>query len=216
MRFEDRADAGRVLAAKVAELGLQHPVVLGLPRGGVPVAAEVARALGAPLDVFVARKVGAPGHEEYGIGAVAEGGAWVADEAVLPRLGITPDEFDRLAAREDAAVVAQVERFRQGRPLPSIVGREVVLVDDGLATGMTALAALRALRRLRPARLVLAEPVCAASAVHLLAGEADDVVCVHQPEEFHAVGAWYGDFSPTADDEVLRLVRAACATPTGS
>ncbi|HJR23848.1 MAG TPA: phosphoribosyltransferase family protein, partial [Acidimicrobiales bacterium] len=193
MRFEDRAGAGRALAEQLDRLELADPVVLGLPRGGVPVAAEVARALGAPLDVFVARKVGAPGHEEYGIGAVAEGGVRVADEAILPRLGITPDVFDRLAARADAEVVANVERFRQGRPLPRISGRVVVLVDDGLATGMTALAALRALRRLQPARLVLGEPVCAASAVRQLEEEADDIECVHQPEEFHAVGAWYVD-----------------------
>ena len=208
MRFEDRAEAGRVLAAQVAELGLADPVVLGLPRGGVPVAAEVAAVLGAPLDVFVARKVGAPGHEEYGIGAVAEGGVWVSDEAVLPRLGISPDAFDRLAAREDAAVVASVERYRQGRPLPTLEGREVVLVDDGLATGMTALAALRALRRFAPKRLVLAEPVCSRSAVEQLRGDADDIVCGHVPEQFHAVGAWYSDFSPTSDDEVMRHLRA--------
>ena len=212
MRFEDRAGAGRALAEQLDRLELADPVVLGLPRGGVPVAAEVARALGAPLDVFVARKVGAPGHEEYGIGAVAEGGVRVADEAILPRLGITPDVFDRLAARADAEVVANVERFRQGRPLPRISGRVVVLVDDGLATGMTALAALRALRRLQPARLVLGEPVCAASAVRQLEEEADDIECVHQPEEFHAVGAWYVDFRPTSDEEVLRHLRAEAAS----
>ena len=208
MRFADRAEAGRALADAMRDLDLQDPVVLGLPRGGVPVAAEVAGVLGAPLDVFVARKVGAPGHEEYGIGAVAEGGVWVSDDAILPRLGITPEAFDRLAARADAEVVANVERFRRGRPLPPVADREVVLVDDGLATGMTALAALRALRRLRPSRLVLAEPVCAASALRALGREADDTVCVHQPEDFHAVGAWYVDFRPTSDEEVLRHLRA--------
>src|SRR5687768_17464038 len=118
MRFRDRSDAGRQLAERLSQLELRQPLVLGLPRGGVPVAAEVARVLGAPLDVFVARKVGAPGHEEYGIGAVAEGGVWTSDETVLRRLDISPEAFDRLAAREDAAVVAAVERFRQGRSLP--------------------------------------------------------------------------------------------------
>jgi predicted phosphoribosyltransferase len=208
MRFQDRADAGRQLAERVQQLGLDDPVVLGLPRGGVVVAAEVARALDAPLDVVVARKVGAPGHEEYGIGAVAEGGTWVADEPNLPRLGLSAAAFDRLAARADAEVVSYVERFRRGRALPPLAARDVVLVDDGLATGMTALAALRSLRRLDPARLVLAEPVCSSSALRLLEPEADDLVCLHEPAEFHAVGAWYVDFDQTPDDEVLRHLRA--------
>jgi len=209
MRFADRADAGRAVAGLVAELDLRDPVVLGLPRGGVPVAAEVAGALGAPLDVFVARKVGAPGHEEYGIGAVAEGGVWVADDDVLPRVGVTREVFERLAAREDAAVIAAVERFRQGRELPALAGRDVVLVDDGLATGFTALAALRALRRSGPRHLVLAEPVCARGSLAMLEQEADQVVCAHAPDEFHAVGAWYDDFRATSDDEVMRHLSAA-------
>jgi putative phosphoribosyl transferase len=211
MRFRDRLDAGRQLAGvlRARSIPLTEPLVLGLPRGGVPVAAEVAASLGAPLHVFVARKVGAPGHEEYGIGAVAEGGARSVDQSVLQRLGVSQDEFARLAAREDANVQLLVERYRQGQPLPAVRGRDVVVVDDGLATGMTAEAALRALRELGPARLVLGEPVCAHGTAERLAGLADDVVCVQEPEQFHAVGAWYEEFGPTSDDEVLRHLRVA-------
>ena len=210
MRFRDRSDAGQQLARAIHDqrLALTDPLVLGLPRGGVPVAAEVAAALDATLDVFVARKVGAPGHEEYGIGAVAEGGTRVADPEVLDRLGVDDDEFARLAAREDLNVATLVERYRGGRSLPVLQGRDVVLVDDGLATGMTAQAALQALGQHRPTRLVLAEPVCAEGTAARLGTLADHFVCTHEPAQLHAVGAWYEDFSPTSDDEVLHHLRA--------
>jgi predicted phosphoribosyltransferase len=207
MRFPDRVDAGRTVGAKLRDVPLTDPVVLGLPRGGIPVAAEVAAALEAPLDVFVVRKVGAPGHEEFGIGAVAEGGTRVADRRLLERLGISEDEFSRLAAREEVNVVVLVERFRSGRPLTPVAGRDVVVVDDGLATGVTAEGALRAVRKLGPARLVLAEPICAQETVERLDGVADQVVCAHASRQLRAVGAWYEDFSPTSDDEVLRHLR---------
>jgi putative phosphoribosyl transferase len=222
MRFRDRNDAGRRLAEalRARQLRLTGPLVLGLPRGGVPVAAQVAAALGAALDVFVARKVGAPGHEEFGIGAVAEGGTRVVDEPVLERLGVSSAQFGRLAAREEANVAALVARYRHGRPLPPVEGRDVVLVDDGLATGLTAEAALRALRGRGPAVLVLAEPVGAPTTAARLATIADHVVCAHEPEPLHAVGAWYDDFRATPDAEVLRHLPpapgpAAPKGPTG-
>jgi putative phosphoribosyl transferase len=145
MPFRDRADAGRRLAAKICELGLKEPVVLALPRGGVPVAAEVAAALHAPLDVFVVRKIGLPGHEEFGIGAVAEGVFDPVRSAVVDELGVNQSDFEAFAQRERHEVDRRVQMYRHGRPLPDVAGRDVVLVDDGLATGVTAEAALRSL-----------------------------------------------------------------------
>jgi putative phosphoribosyl transferase len=206
--FRDRADAGRRLAERLRSLPLPltSPVVLALPRGGVPVGAEVAAALGAPFDVFVARKVGAPGHEEYGIGAVAEG----LDEPVVSgaagRLGLSDADVRVLAERARGELDARVTRYRGGRPLLDVTGKDVVLVDDGLATGVTAEAALVALRRAGPRSLVLAVPVCAPDAAERLRSVADDVVCVHAPRAFFAVGQWYRDFTQTTDGEVLRLL----------
>lgn len=175
--------------------------MLALPRGGVPVAYEVAAALDAPLDVLVARKVGAPGHAEYGIGAVAEGGGVVASDAAWLARG----EWDRLVAGERAEVERRVRRYRGERPLPPVEGRDVVLVDDGLATGVTAEAALRALRAMAPRRLVLAVPVAAPGAVARLSALAE-VVAVATPAAFRAVGQWYEAFDQTSDDEVLGLL----------
>ena len=206
MRFRDRADAGARLAGPVAALGLTDPVVLALPRGGVPVAYAVAAALGAPLEVFVARKVGAPGHPEYGIGAVAEGGGVVANAAALRSLRLAEDEFAELADDARMELDRRVRRYRGGRPLPEVRGRDVVLVDDGLATGVTAEAALRALRAQAPRRLVLAVPVCAPATARRLVPPADAVVYVLAPETFTAVGRWYDDFDQTRDEEVLELL----------
>jgi len=209
-RFEtyaDRAEAGRRLGEHLAaDASLADPVVLALPRGGVPVAAEVARALGAPLEVFVARKLGAPSQPELGIGAIAEGGDRVVDAHLVRMLGVDPARLDQLEADERHELARRVERYRGGRTLPDLSGRDVLLVDDGLATGVTAEAALGALRRLGPRRLVLAAPVGAADTVARLRAIADEVVCLLQPVTFQAVGSWYDDFTQTTDDEVTRLL----------
>jgi predicted phosphoribosyltransferase len=200
--FRDRADAGKRLAASLG--GPWHePVVLGLPRGGVPVAAEVAGALGAPLEVFVARKIGAPGHAELGIGAIAEGDVVVTTDTVT-LLRVSEDDLARRVDAEREELHRRVRRYRGDRPLADVRGRDVILVDDGLATGVTAEASLRALRAMAPRRLVLAVPVGAPETVERLQVLADDVVCVELPSRFQAVGQWYGDFTPTTDEEVLR------------
>ncbi len=211
MRFRDRAEGGRRLAERLRPLGLVDPVVLALPRGGVPVAAEVAAALDAPFDVFVARKIGAPGQPEYGIGALAEGGAVVANEVAVRAMGLGHETWDRLVALERHELDRRVHRYRGTRALPDLAGREVVLVDDGLATGVTATAALHALRAHRPRRLVLAVPVCAPESASRLAAIADDVVSVMAPRDFAAVGQFYETFGQTSDDEVLALLDAAIA-----
>jgi putative phosphoribosyl transferase len=206
VRFRDRRDAGAQLAERVRALGLERPVVLALPRGGVPVAAQVAGALDAPLDVFVSRKIGAPGHAEYGIGAIAEGGEPIFDRRAVAALHLGPEELAALAAPEREELARRVVRYRGERVLTDVRGRDVVLVDDGLATGVTAQAALVALRAMGPGRLVLAAPVCAQETATRLAALAE-VVCAATPASFHAVGAWYDDFTQTSDDEVLELLR---------
>lgn len=211
MRFRDRADAGRRLAEQVAGLGLRDAVVLALPRGGVPVAYEVAVLLGAPLEVFVARKVGAPHRREYGIGAIAEGGVVVTNAAAIRALQLSPEQFEALAAEERRELDRRVDQYRHGRSLPALDERDVVLVDDGLATGVTAEAALEGLRILRPRRLVLAAPACARDTAARLAPLVDDVACVLSPHDFYAVGQWYDRFDQTTDDEVLDLVERAAA-----
>jgi len=206
MYFRDRSDGGRRLAERLRAMNLDDPVVLALPRGGVPVGFEIATALGASLDVFVARKVGAPGHSEYGIGAIAEGGGVVADEDALRVLGLSREQFEALVVEERKEMDRRVHHYRGARQLPELRQRDVVLVDDGLATGVTAEAALLALRSREPRRLVLAVPACAASTADRLRTVADEVVCVIAPEDFCAVGLWYGEFGQTTDEEVLRLL----------
>jgi predicted phosphoribosyltransferase len=206
MLFQDRADAGCQLGRRLRDLGLRDPVVLGLPRGGIPVAAQVADVLGTGFDVFVARKIGAPGNPEFGVGAIAEGDGEPVASAMATGIGLGPTELRELAEPERVELARRARVYRAGRPAPPVAGREVVVVDDGLATGVTAEAALRALRDQRPARLVLAVPVCAAGPKARLADVADELICLHSPEGFLAVGQWYANFSQTSDDEVLQLL----------
>lgn len=211
-RFRDRRDAGIALARALGHLRGEDLVVLGLPRGGVPVAAEVARALRAPLDVFVVRKLGVPGQEELAMGAVASGGAMVLNRGVLEMLaalGMTEADLDRVVAREIEEVRRRERTYRGGRPPPELAGKAVVLIDDGLATGSTMAAAAQALRRRGVRRLIAAAPVGSAQACRVLENFADQVVCPHAPPRFRAVGEWYGDFRQLSDDDVRRALAAA-------
>ena len=208
--FEDLADAGRQLAHLLDPSTLHDPLVLALARGGVPVAEQVALALDAPLDVLVVRKVGHPAQHELGIGAVVEGSRDVVLGEVADRLGIDPDQVRALAEPEHEEVLRRVRLYRGDRPLPEVRDRELVLVDDGVATGVTAEAALRALRARGARRLVLAVGVAAFDTVERMVDLADDVVCVTVPRDLGAVGAWYTDFTPPTEDEVrATLARAA-------
>ena len=189
--FRDRREAGRQLAAKLAKYaGRPDVIVLALPRGGVPVAYEVARALGAPLDVFVVRKLGVPGYEELAMGAVATGGVGVLNEQLVNRLGIPERLIDAVAAREQQELARRERLYRDGRPPPDVRGRTVILVDDGLATGATMHAAIEALRQLQPARIVVAVPTASPEVCEEMKAEVDDVICAITPEPFQAVGLW--------------------------
>lgn len=205
MRFRDRASAGRLLGTELARLGWTSPVVLALPRGGVPVGASVAEALNAPLDVVVARKVGAPGQPELAVGAVTADGATFFDDATLDALRLTRED---MAERVDEVTAeAQRRQQRYGRlARPHVRGRDVLIVDDGLATGLTALAAVHAVLAQRPLSVCLAVPVGAPSAVRRLEAAADVVYCLRQPSQFQAVGQWYRDFTQVSDDEVDALL----------
>jgi putative phosphoribosyl transferase len=209
MRFRDRTDAGRRLAALLTKYRDASPLVLGLPRGGVPVAHEIARSLGAPLDVWVVRKVGAPGQPELGLGAVAEGGAFFLDRGMMHSLGYSEAEVMRTAEREADEVFARITRFRGSHPAPELEGRTVILVDDGVATGGTMRAAIRALRERRPGKIVLAVPVGAVESLESLRPEVDDLVCAHPAEFMMSVGEFYDDFSQTQDAEVQELLARA-------
>lgn len=208
MLFTDRTDAGQRLAEALRHLAGEKPVVLGLPRGGVPVAAAVATALGAPLDVIVVRKLGVPYHRELAFGAIGEGGVRVINDDVVRRGGLSPSDIATVERAEQTALVRQAEQFRDDRPRLALDGRTAIVIDDGVATGATASAACRVVRAQGAARVVLAVPVAPADTVAWLGTQVDEVVCLSTPVLFSAVGEWYRDFSQTSDEEVISLLKA--------
>jgi predicted phosphoribosyltransferase len=209
--FADRREAGRQLAARLRDYASSNTIVLALPRGGVPVAYEVARALGAPLDVFIVRKLGVPGHEEFALGAIASGEVVVLNSELANQLGLSRQDIQTIIEAERRELDRRELAYREGAPPLDVRGRTVILVDDGLATGATMLAAIAALRKLGPARIVVAVPVAAPETCEAMAGAADEVVCAVTPQPFHAVGLWYDNFAQTTDDEVRALLHAARA-----
>lgn len=214
MLFTDRADAGRQLAEALRHVAKDDPVVLGLPRGGVPVAYQVAQALGAPLDVIVVRKLGVPYQPELGFGAIGEGGVRVLSEDIIRRGRIGPADVDAVQRTEEAELARQAGRFRAGRRRLPLDGRTAIVIDDGIATGATAAAACRVVRAQGAARVVLAVPVAPPDAAARLRTAADEFVCLSTPYAFSAVGEWYRDFSQTSDDEVIALLSQAAGGTT--
>ena len=215
MKYQNRSDAGRHLAAWLRSyIGQPHVIVLALPRGGVPVAFEVARALRLPLDVFLVKKLGVPFHPEVAMGAIAEGNVRVLNQHIIADAHILPSTIEQIVAREGVELERRIRSYRRGRELPSLKGWTVILVDDGLATGATMEAAVRALRQLTDGRIVVAAPVGAADTCARLRRIADEVVCPHIPELFSYVGLWYAHFGETSDDEVRHLLDLAAANST--
>ena len=207
MRFLNRVDAGRQLARRLtAHAGRSDVIVLALPRGGVPVAAEIASTLTAPLDVFLVRKIGVPGHPELAMGAIAEGGVRVLHEHLIEELGISRATVDQISSRERLELDRRDRLYRGDRPAPVVRDRTVILVDDGLATGATMEAAIAALREMKPARIIVAVPVGAMETCDRIGKLADEVVCLSTPTFFNAVGQWYEDFSETSDRDVRDLL----------
>jgi len=208
MNFADRVDAGRRLAKKLETYaGRKDVLVLGIPRGGVPVAFQVATELRVPLDVFVVRKLGVPTHEELAFGAIATGGVRVLDAQIVDEMGISDQVIERIAAKERQELNRRERVYRGGRHPLNLVGKTVILVDDGIATGASTMAAITALRELKPARIVLAAPVAPASTCKRLRGKVDDLVCLDTPEAFFAIGQFYEDFSQVSDEEVTSLLQ---------
>lgn len=209
LMFDDRADAGRALAGRLRHyIGRTDIVVLALPRGGVPVAFPVAEALGAPLDLFLVRKLGTPGRRELAMGAIASGGIRVLNDDVVRWYGVSPAAIDEIVRKEQQELERREQAYRGGRELPRLEGQIVILIDDGLATGSTMLAAVKAVRQRRPAKIVVAVPVGARDTCAALSAHADEVACLRTPELFSAVGQWYLNFDQTSDEEVRQLLRA--------
>jgi putative phosphoribosyl transferase len=206
-QFRDRTEAGQALATRLTSFANRTDVlVLALPRGGVPVAAEVAKQLNAPLDVFVVRKLGLPEHPELAMGAIATGGVRVINRDVVDGLEIPKLVIDAVAAQEQEELARREQAYRDDLPTPNVRGKTIILVDDGIATGSTMLAAVAALRQLKVGRIVVAAPVIARSTFYQIHNAADEVAAVIAPEEFYGVGAWYEDFSQTTDEEVRELL----------
>jgi putative phosphoribosyl transferase len=215
--FRDRRDAGRQLAHELrGYAGRPDVLVLALPRGGVPVAFEVAQALGAPLDVFIVRKLGMPRYQELAIGAIASGGVRVLNQELIRMAGVSEVEIEEVTAAEQRELARRLHRYRGDRPLPDVVGRTVILIDDGLATGSTMQAAVTALRQERPAAIVVAVPTAPLETCDAFRGLVEDVVCAVTPEPFYGVGLWYQDFSQTTDEEVHELLERARERLEGS
>ena len=207
MLFKDRLDAGRQLASRLSAYAARSDViVLALPRGGVPVASEVARELQLPFDVFLVRKLGVPAHPELAMGAIAEGGVEVLSDDLIREIGLPPSVVQQIAVRERMELDRRDAMYRHGRARPAVRGQTVIVIDDGLATGSSMQAAVIALRRLEPARIVVAVPVGAKDTCERLANLADEVICATTPEPFQAVGLWYQQFAQTTDDEVRNLL----------
>jgi predicted phosphoribosyltransferase len=210
--FDDRVDAGQRLAEKLEQYaGHKDVIVLALPRGGVPVAYEVAKYLGAPLDVFLVRKLGVPGHEEYAMGAIAMGGVEIINQDIVRQLDISREAIDNVAQREQEEMRRRDQVYRQGLPFPDLTGKTVIIVDDGLATGATMRAAATAVFEHNPAKVIIAVPTGSPEVCQAFEALADEVVCLSTPDPFRAVGAWYRDFSQTTDEEVRELMQQANA-----
>lgn len=207
--FHNRQDAGRRLAEELVRYRGENPIVLTLPRGGVPVGYEIARALGAPLDVLVARKLGTPGQPELAMGAVAPGGVLIVNERLVAWLEVSEEQIERVAAKERAEMERRLRLFRGEGSAPVVRDKTVILVDDGIATGMTVRAAILSLRRQGPRHLVLAVPVCAAQTAKELLVEVDELVCLKTPTDLLAIGFWYENFEQISDDEVMRILELA-------
>lgn len=215
-RFIDRADAGRCLTPLLEHLRKQNVIVLGLPRGGVPVAYEVAHTLGAPLDVLNVRKLGVPWHEELAMGAVATGGVRVLNDEVIRAAGITPAAIAEATDIKRAELEVRERVYRGSRPAPDLRGRTVLLVDDGIATGATVRAAIAVVRAQKPARIVLAVPVAQASICSELSHEVDEFICVIKPDDLYAIGLWYDEFPQLTDRDVQAILARAAAEPTSN
>jgi len=210
MVFQDRQEAGRKLAERLrAYANRNDVVVLGIPRGGVPVAFEVARALRAPLDIFLSRKLGVPGQEELAFGAIATGGTRVLDREIIEAVGISEEQIEQITAKVKKELERRENLYRGAQPPLRVEGLTVLLIDDGIATGSSMRAAIKALRQMKPARVVVAVPVAPQSTCSRLALEVDELICVHTPRDFYAIGQFYEDFSQVADEEVTALLRQA-------